>query len=72
MKLSILTATYNREKLLPNLYESIKKNIKSNLKCEWIVLDDGSTDNTKKVVENFKTKALRGLSLGRRVLSLPL
>ena len=54
MKLSILTATYNREKLLPNLYESIKKNIKSNLKCEWIVLDDGSTDNTKALIEKYQ------------------
>ena len=23
----------------------------------WLIVDDGSTDNTKKVVENFKTKA---------------
>ena len=28
MKLSILTATYNREKYLPKLYESIKENLK--------------------------------------------
>lgn len=58
MKLSILTATYNRADMLPNLYESIKKNLNSNLKCEWIIVDDGSNDNTKLIVENFQKEDL--------------
>jgi glycosyltransferase involved in cell wall biosynthesis len=53
MKLSILTATYNRAKYLPKLYESIKKNLKYNLECEWIIVDDGSTDETKSQVQKF-------------------
>ena len=53
MKLSILTATYNRGKYLPKLYESIKKNLKQNLNCEWIIVDDGSNDDTKMYVKNF-------------------
>lgn len=53
MKLSILTATYNRAKYLPKLYESIKENLKSNLSCEWIIVDDGSEDNTKSQVQKF-------------------
>lgn len=53
MKLSILTATYNREKYLPKLYESIKDNLKYNLTPEWIIIDDGSTDSTKKLVKQF-------------------
>ena len=36
MKLSILTATYNRAKYLPRLYESIKNNLEDNLDIEWI------------------------------------
>ena len=53
MKLSILTATYNRATYLPKLYESIKENLKYNLSCEWIIIDDGSTDKTKIEVEKF-------------------
>lgn len=53
MKLSVLTATYNRANYLPKLYESIKKNLKYNINCEWIIVDDGSTDETKTQVQNF-------------------
>lgn len=54
MKLSILTPTFNRAHLLEQLYESIKENCK-NCKCdvEWLIMDDGSSDNTKQVVENY-------------------
>lgn len=53
MKLSILTATYNRAKYLPRLYESIKNNLKNNIDIEWIVVDDGSEDDTKEQVQTF-------------------
>ena len=53
MKISVLTATYNRANLLPRLYESIVNNIKDNIDVEWIILDDGSKDSTKETVENF-------------------
>ena len=68
MKLSILTATYNRAKCLEKLYNSIIKNITDNdklknntlinnyLEIEWIIVDDGSTDETKNVVEQFITE----------------
>lgn len=48
MKLSIVTPTYNREELLPTLYHSILQNHeKSNVSVEWLIMDDGSTDDTK-------------------------
>ncbi len=54
MIISILTATYNRAKCLNNLYESIVKNEKnSKLEVEWIIIDDGSTDETKSIVAQF-------------------
>ena len=53
MKLSILTATYNRANYLPKLYESIKENLKYNITPEWIIVDDGSTDDTKNIVQSF-------------------
>lgn len=55
MKLSILTATYNRAKLLDKLYTSILMNCNHcrNCEVEWLIMDDGSTDNTKRVVETY-------------------
>ena len=53
MKLSILTATYNRSNYLPKLYESIKENLKYKVTPEWIIVDDGSTDDTKNIVQGF-------------------
>ena len=59
MKLSILTATYNRAKYLKQIYESIIENQKkSNIEAEWIIIDDGSTDNTKSFVQEFKSEDL--------------
>ncbi len=57
MKISILTATYNREKLLTRLYESIKDNYKKYKDVEWIIIDDGSSDNTKKQVKKWVSEA---------------
>lgn len=52
MKLiSILTPTYNRENTLNRLFNSLLNQKKQNF--EWIVIDDGSTDNTKKLVNVF-------------------
>ena len=55
MKLSILTATYNRGNYLLNIYESIINNLKdTKIDTEWIIIDDGSTDATLKLIKNFK------------------
>ena len=53
MKISILTPTYNRAKMLPELYESLKENAKYDVDFEWLIMDDGSIDNTSEVVANF-------------------
>lgn len=53
MKISILTPTYNREKLLVKLYSSLLENSKYEVDIEWLIMDDGSTDNTKTIVEQF-------------------
>lgn len=53
MKISILTATYNRRNYLNNLYNSLIKNSKYNIYLEWLIMDDGSTDETKNIVNNF-------------------
>lgn len=53
MKISILTATYNRAKLLERLYKSIVKNLSDEVETEWLIMDDGSIDETQKTVEKF-------------------
>ena len=55
MKVSILTATYNRANFLEKLYKSIVQNSKNNksIECEWIIIDDGSEDETKNKVNEF-------------------
>ena len=53
MKISVLTTTYNRANLLPRLYNSLIQNAESGVDIEWLIMDDGSKDNTKEVVEKF-------------------
>ena len=53
MKISVLTATYNRAYFLEKLYNSLVKNSDYGINIEWLIMDDGSVDDTKKVVENF-------------------
>lgn len=53
MKISILTATYNRCNYLNNLYNSLIQNSKYNVYLEWLIMDDGSTDETQNIVNNF-------------------
>lgn len=54
MKISILTPTFNRAVLLDKLYTSILiNNNNSNCEVEWLIMDDGSTDNTKIIVDTY-------------------
>ena len=53
MKISILTPTYNRADELERLYTSLVVNSNSGIEFEWLIMDDGSTDKTKIVVDNF-------------------
>lgn len=49
-KLTIYTTTYNRANLLSRVYNSLKDQT-----CKdfiWMVVDDGSTDNTKELMDN--------------------
>lgn len=46
MKISVLTPTYNRAGLLNRLYTSLIINSKYDVQIEWLIMNDGSTDNT--------------------------
>lgn len=51
MKLTIFTPTYNRGNLLYRIYDSLKSQAIYNF--EWLIIDDGSTDNTEEIVQQF-------------------
>lgn len=56
MYLSIIIPTKNRAKILSKALESITKQTLSQDLFEVLVIDNGSIDNTKEVVENYKMK----------------
>lgn len=51
-KLTVFTPTYNRAHTLGRLYESLCRQTCKDF--EWMVVDDGSTDDTRVLVERFK------------------
>ena len=51
MLITVFTPTYNRAHLLPRLYESLCNQTFKDF--EWIIVDDGSTDNTEEVVQSW-------------------
>lgn len=60
--ITILTPTYNRASLLPRLFDSLLR--QTNKAFEWIVVDDGSTDDTREVVANLKEKCGGAFPMG--------
>ena len=54
MKLSIVTPTYNRAHTLGQLYNSLLMQTCNSF--EWIVVDDGSTDDTENLIAAFKSE----------------
>ncbi len=76
IKLSVIVPTYNRSKLLNNTLESISNQTFNKEDFEVIVVDNGSTDNTKGVTFQFQNKinhlyyyydATPGLHVGRHI-----
>jgi len=51
IQITVFTPAYNRAYTLPRAYESLKK--QSNKNFIWLIVDDGSTDNTKELAEKW-------------------
>ncbi len=49
--ITVFTPTYNRSGTLTRLWESLERQTYKNF--EWIIVDDGSTDNTSKIIERI-------------------
>lgn len=54
--ISIIIPTYNREKFLGTAIESALSQMPIEAKIEIIVVDDGSTDSTSKLVDKYKNR----------------
>jgi glycosyltransferase involved in cell wall biosynthesis len=59
-KVSIILPTFNRARFLPQAFDAILGQIWTD--WELIVVDDGSTDETSMLVEEFRAKACRPVS----------
>lgn len=53
---TVLTPTYNRRHTLSRLYKSLLDQTFSNF--EWLIIDDGSTDDTKGLIEQWQAECL--------------
>ncbi|MDR5638518.1 glycosyltransferase family 2 protein [Thermosynechococcus sp. PP42] len=51
--ITLFTPTYNRAHTLPRLYQSICRQTLRNF--EWLIVDDGSTDGTQALVEQWQS-----------------
>ena len=51
MKLTVFTPTYNRAYIIENLYRSLQR--QTCFDFEWLVVDDGSEDNTCRLFEQW-------------------
>ena len=51
-KITVFTPTYNRAYILENLYRSLQR--QSFTDFEWLVVDDGSSDGTKALLERWQ------------------
>ena len=52
---TVFTPTYNRAYTLDRVYESLKAQTFPNF--EWLIIDDGSTDNTHELVQQWQQEA---------------
>ncbi len=59
-KLTVFTPAYNRAHLLPRLYDSLKKQTSKDF--VWLVVDDGSEDNTKQLIDSYIKEGLLEIS----------
>lgn len=55
--ITVFTPTYNRIDCIHRCYESLKR--QSSYNFEWLIIDDGSTDNTRALVEKWQSEEPR-------------
>ena len=56
MKVTIFTPTYNRASYLNQIFDALCR--QTDKRFEWLIIDDGSTDNTAECVEAFRNQII--------------
>ena len=57
MDVSIIICTYNRSALLANMLESLSKvRVPAGTRCELILVDNNSTDDTREAIESYSNR----------------
>ena len=56
IRLTVFTPAYNRADLLPRCFESMRR--QTSKEFIWMIIDDGSTDNTRELVESWQAQLL--------------
>lgn len=54
VKITVFTPTYNRAYIISNLYKSLRRQTFCDF--EWLIVDDGSTDNTRDLVRRWQNE----------------
>ena len=62
--ITLFTPTYNRAGKLSRLFESLIK--QDDFDFEWLIIDDGSADNTEELVAQFKIKSCFPIKIYRQ------
>jgi len=61
MLITVFTPTYNRAHTIHRVYDSLKnqslKAVDDKSIFEWLIVDDGSSDNTKELIEHWQKEA---------------
>ena len=55
---SVITPVYNGEAFISETIESVLSNFDPNLSFEYLIIDDGSTDNTNSIIEKYSQNEL--------------
>lgn len=53
-KITVFTPTYNRSRIIERLYKSLRR--QTNMDFEWLIVDDGSSDNTEEVIQSWQAE----------------
>ena len=55
--ITVFTPAYNRKHCIHRCYESLQRQTSHNF--EWLIIDDGSTDNTAELIHNWQAEETR-------------